>query len=114
MKNVMTSKNRQTQGDVQLRPCVIPAGAEPFDAKMTLAYGEVTGHAHRVVPQVSGTVEFLKLGARTFFRAKSGVEITHEEHNPGLGRNFLPPGDYEYGLTREYDYDEMESRRVAD
>jgi hypothetical protein len=85
----------------------IPKGAEKFDGKNVLAYGEVTGHAHRVT---SGTVEFLKFQAKTYLRVIDTATLKHEEHKTIV----LPPGDYEYGNTSEYDYDLEESKRVAD
>lgn len=97
------------QGDCQLIKTSIPTEAERFEQKDNcLAYGEVTGHAHRI----HGSVEFFKWQAKTYFRVPAGepVALKHEEHNPIV----LPPGDYLYGNTAEFDYNEMESRKVAD
>jgi len=96
-------------GDVQIIARKAPTGAVIDSTKTDrcLAYGEVTGHAHRVS---SGAVDFLKIGAETWLRVKETATITHEEHKPIV----LPPGDYQYGITEEFNYDEMESRRVAD
>lgn len=107
-KDVVHSK-KSLQGDCHVWSVNLPKGAVPFEQKDNcLAYGEVTGHAHRI----HGTVEFFKWQAKTYFRVPAGapVALKHEEHNPII----LPPGDYEYGNTLEFNYDEMESRRVAD
>lgn len=98
------------QGDVDIRKLT----SMPSDAKVDknktdncLAYGEVTGHAHRIS---SGVVEFLKMGTQTFLRVKEEAALSHEEHKTII----LPPGDYQYGGTQEFDYDTEEARRVAD
>lgn len=96
-------------GDVQIMERKIPSEAKVDSEKKDncLAYGEVTGHAHRIT---AGKVDFMKLGSQTFLRVLEEAKLTHEEHNMIT----LPPGDYEYGITQEYDYDMEESRRVAD
>lgn len=98
-------------GDVQIVARKIPSAAQVDAEKKDncLAYGEVTGHAHRIS---SGQVQFLKVigDAKTYLRVTEEALLTHEEHKPIV----LPPGDYEYGITQEYDYDTEESRRVAD
>jgi len=103
----MRVENRAYHGDVLLVRREVPAEAEKFDAQNVLAYGEVTGHAHRIA---SGSVEFFKWQAKTYLRVLKEAELRHEEHKTII----LPPGDYEYGNTSEYDYDLEESKRVAD
>lgn len=99
------------QGDVIITPVVIPTEAKPVEkSDRALAYGEVTGHSHRIKQETSGLVEFLKYQAKTYIRVTAEVELVHEEHNTIV----LPPGDYQYAGTQEYDYDTEESRRVAD
>lgn len=103
---------RLQQGDVVLMPTKdLPPDVQKHDAKNVLAYGEVTGHAHRIHTKESGSVMFLRSMAKTYLQVvKEGVELKHEEHNPVS----IPPGIYEYGIVLEYDYDTEESRRVAD
>lgn len=102
------------QGDVLLqRIDAIPADAAPCDVKgdVILAYGEVTGHAHRLAPQ---TVRpFAKGGvwspsAERFIQATEGATLRHEEH----AEITLPPGNYRVVQQREYHPEEL--RSVAD
>ena len=70
---------------------------------IVLAYGEVTGHAHRIAspgallfvadrPTTSGNV-------MSFFSLKEPAELTHEEHAPIK----LPAGNFRVVRQREYD-----------
>ena len=102
------------QGDVLLIAVdSIPADAAPctIDGDVILAYGEVTGHAHRLAPD---TVKpFAKGGvwspaAERFLTALDGATITHEEH----GAIALAPGCYRVIQQREYHPDAI--RNVAD
>src|SRR5688572_11710444 len=102
------------QGDVLLQ-CVdeIPSDAVEcmVDGDVILAYGEVTGHAHRLA---DGTTKpFAKGGmwsptAERFIQALEGAELTHEEHSAIK----LAPGCYRVIQQREYHPQEI--RRVAD
>ena len=102
------------QGDVLLmRIADIPADAAScnIDGDVILAYGEVTGHAHRLAPE---TVQpFAKGGvwsptAERFIRALDGAELLHEEHSAIK----LAPGCYRVIQQREYHPEAI--RRVAD
>lgn len=102
------------QGDVLLiQVSTIPDDALPCSVSgdVILAYGEATGHAHRLALE---TVKpFAKGGiwsptAERFIRAAEGATLTHEEH----GAITLAPGNYRVIQQREYHPDE--SRRVAD
>jgi len=74
---------------------------------VTLAEGEVTGHAHRVTV---GRAELYEDSGTLYLRCKTECVVTHEEHNPIT----IPAGDYKIGIVREYDYITEEARRVAD
>lgn len=101
------------QGDVLLRRVkAIPAEAKanPRDnGQVILAYGEVTGHAHRIAdPDATGAV-LLSVGeSATFLRLTKGAELVHQEH----ATIDLPAGAYEVVRQREYTPEEI--RRVAD
>jgi len=76
-----------------------------------LAYGEVTGHAHRL----DNTAKFEKFGkaeaAKQYLKViEGGLTITHEEHAPII----LPDGDYEIVKQREYNIVERVARPVLD
>ena len=103
------------QGDVMLvRVDTIPTDAAPCKVKgdVILAFGEVTGHAHRLA---SGTVApFAKGGvwsptAERYIQALEGAKLTHEEH----GAIALEPGNYRVIQQREYVPGAL-ARNVAD
>lgn len=112
----MIKQHPQTfrQGDVLLvRVDALPpdAAACKVEGDVILAYGEVTGHAHRLAP---ATVKpFAKGGvwsptAERFIQALEGAQLTHEEH----ATIPLPAGVYRVVQQREYSPEEI--RNVAD
>ena len=104
----MTKVTWFQQGDVTIQPAAIPVGKRK-DAGRVLAYGEVTGHAHRLTAASDGLLVeidgqlYLSVGA-------GGATITHEEHRPVE----LPQGDYRIGRVQEYDHFQEEARQVRD
>ena len=68
-----------------------------------LAYGEHTGHAHRVQVDVydvaNGVCEFT-----------GATPLTHEEHGPIA----LPDGAWRSGQVQEFDHVEQQLRTVQD
>jgi hypothetical protein len=102
------------QGDVLIvQVDAIPSDAAPcaVDGDVILAYGEVTGHAHRLA---AGSVKpFAKGGvwepsAERFIQALEGAELLHEEHSTIK----LPAGNYRVVQQREYSPEAI--RNVAD
>jgi hypothetical protein len=85
-------------GDVLIAPIeAVPPAAKPRPG-LTLAYGEITGHAHRV--ETDGKAELLEAGQELFLRVLgSAARVVHEEHNTIE----LPPGNYRVWRQREYD-----------
>jgi hypothetical protein len=99
------------QGDVLLRR-VEPAeniGKEKRrDGDLILAYGEVTGHAHRIKDE---TVREFTSEDRRFLEVMGiSADVTHEEHATVT----LPQGVYEVIQQREYQPGPVPSRAVAD
>ena len=109
------------QGDVLIIPAKIPAGVRTERGRI-LAYGEVTGHCHRLTDASDGLlievdgVLYLKVGP-------GGVDLAHEEHTTfeaqaGRRIDYAPdhPTDNEYrvGRVREYDHFAEEARQVQD
>jgi hypothetical protein len=79
---------------------IVPVDSIPQGAKQTkktkdriLAYGEVTGHAHRLS---DGLV--LELEGRTYFKTTVETTLSHEEHGPLK----FKPGNYMVTHQREY------------
>ena len=84
----------------------IPTGAFSVPTKI-LAYGEVTGHNHRLeTPSAGEIVEFR--GTRYLTVTAESVRLIHEEHGPIT----LPCGLYEFRHQREYTPGAI--RRVVD
>ena len=71
-----------------------------------VAYGEATGHAHRVV---GGTV-YEEPGGSLWIAAETATTLTHEEH----GVIPLPAGIYRVTQQREWDPYAEAARRVID
>lgn len=102
------------QGDVLLvRVEDIPEDAKPckVDGDVILAYGEVTGHAHRfeegaVKPLAKGGV--WEPGAERFIQVLEGAVLRHEEHAPIE----VPPGNYR--VVQQVEYAPEAIRNVAD
>ena len=99
------------QGDVWIEGIeAIPQGAKAVKrtGDVILAYGEVTGHAHRITALLDA-VDVLQEAERIILNVRSPVTITHEEHGPIT----LAPGIYASYVQREYD-PIAEERRVLD
>lgn len=99
-----------SQGDVVLTDCKLPADAvevENWDG--ILAYGEVTGHAHRVV---SGEVRYFRdAKGEGYMQVLSDfAEIGHEDHP----RFRIPRGIRKNQQAREVDWMSEQIRNVAD
>lgn len=73
---------------------------------LTLAEGEMTGHAHRIT---EGEAELYEHEGTLFLKVKSDkATLTHEEHS----RIELPKGDFQISIQREYSPDGW--RNVSD
>lgn len=106
MKSNTSAPKLWRQGDVLF--CAIdklPAGEPKKRSNGTAAYGEVTGHSHRLADLE--TAEVLEIGDGLFVRVSDtglsiegepGATFVHEEHGPIS----LPPGDYRIQIQREY------------
>lgn len=78
-----------------------------------LAYGEVTGHAHRVTPDgvVANVDRPAEQGGKiNLLYVEEGTKLSHEEH-----RTFkLPKGLYAFGQKRQYSDSTQGWERVVD
>jgi hypothetical protein len=90
----------------------IPAGQSKRRVNGTVAYGEVTGHSHRLADLRSA--EVLEIGDDLYVHVSEhglsiegdpGATFVHEEHGPIT----LPPGDYRVQIQREYSPEEIRS-----
>ena len=101
------------QGDIFFEVVTDPKG-KPKEIGPILAYGEVTGHAHRIVnPPMSELDSYVDEGGDIFIRNPKGtVEVGHEEH----GTVMLPQNEW-VSITRQREYDPaaaLKERQVAD
>jgi hypothetical protein len=100
----MKTQNLYRQGDVLFIPCNnLPNGNKRSNG--TVAYGEVTGHSHRIADLT--TAEVLECGDGLYLKVSDsglslsgepGATITHDEHRP----IDLPPGNYKIRIQTEY------------
>lgn len=95
------------QGDVFVRqvPARDLAGVTIGDrTDVVLASGEVSGHAHRVVPAVKGRDDYPTAqcvegpDGRRYLLVEQACMLTHEEHGPIA----IQPGCYRVTVQREY------------
>jgi hypothetical protein len=103
------------QGDVLFKTIAkLPAGPQKKRFDGAVAYGEVTGHSHRLQVADREIAEVLEIGEGLFVHVSQngirleGAQFVHEEH----GTITLPPGNYEVTIQREYTPSEI--RNVAD
>lgn len=80
-------------GDVQIIPVdEIPAGAKKL-ARKELAYGEKTGHAHRIdIGELFQTQE-----GKLYLKVEKLTKVSHEEHK----KSEIPAGNYLIGIKRQ-------------
>lgn len=109
------------QGDVLLiKVTELPKRCKDITPKdrIVLAYGEVTGHAHAVYPEVVGEDHGKPLtrlpaalwdaGAERFLQVMENTALKHEEHSP------IPLEKGIYKVVRQREYDPEQDRYVAD
>lgn len=71
-----------------------------------ILWGEVTGHAHRLV----GGQTFTDSNGNVFLNLLKTAKIVHEEHDTIP----LKAGTYAILRTREYDYSSQKAKEVTD
>jgi|SRR5215472_3660387 len=103
------------QGDVGFIAGKIPAGAKRIPLR-PFAFGEKTGHSHRICMADEANAEMFEIDGRTFLRVseEGGISIQHEDHDPEGTISVLPAGwEGEVMIAREYD-EERDFRSVVD
>lgn len=103
-------KAQGRHGDVLVhKVSSLPAGAlvqvADVPGQAILAYGEVTGHAHRVKDP---TAQLWLDGANTYLTVDQVAQLTHEEHHTIT----LEPGVYQ--VIHQVEYSPSAMRRVVD
>jgi hypothetical protein len=102
----MTQRMKSRQGDVLFLPIdSIPPGTRKPRADGAVAYGEVTGHSHRIADLA--TADVFEVGDGLYVHVSEdgisisgepGATVVHEEHGPVT----LAPGDYQIRIQQEY------------
>ncbi len=94
----MQKKWQVRHGDVLItRVDSIPSEAKSLGKRKELAYGEVTGHAHRVdVGEL-----FETKNGELYLKVEKLSNLTHEEHK----KIKLVPGNYLVAIKRQYSPD---------
>lgn len=82
-------------GDVILKlVSEIPNDAKSLGKRKELAYGEVTGHAHRLdIGKLFETKD-----GKLYCKINKTAKLSHEEH----GTLTIPPANYEVVIKRQY------------
>jgi len=95
-------------GDVLIASIeAMPDGAKAAKSKSVLAWGEITGHSHRI--EDPKTAELYERNGQIFIRVVADeARVVHEEHAPIA----LPRGEYKVWFQREYSPEAI--RRVVD
>ena len=101
------------QGDVMLfKVAALPKGAKEVETigDVILAFGEVTGHAHRIKREQTEkpSARLFDLGAERYLQIAERVALTHEEHSS----IFLEAGVYRQAF--QFEEKRAEIQRVAD
>jgi hypothetical protein len=101
------TRKRYRHGDVVLVGVfrVLTGAAE--ETVKALAYGETTGHAHRLT---EGKYKFWQKDGKRFVQVFEAATLVHEEHAPLI----IAKGVYEQRAEREFDYTRARDRIVAD
>lgn len=100
-------------GDVILTLGKKPKGFDdmPVIEDDCLAYGEATGHAHKIFGEPgSFSVRECKDTKTRHLHVVSEVMLKHQEHSPAI----IPAGFYRIGIQREYDPFTKLIRQVID
>jgi hypothetical protein len=73
----------------------LPAGATRVHGPVVLAYGEITGHAHRV----TGNASLWDVGTQRYMVVESEATLTHEWIAPVT----VPPGTYQIVIQQDWE-----------
>ncbi|PWT78456.1 MAG: hypothetical protein C5B60_01100 [Chloroflexi bacterium] len=85
------------QGDVLIESiAAIPLEAELREGSPILAYGEATGHSHRV--EAPENAQVWVLYGQLYLKLLETATVVHDEHGPIT----LPAGAYRVWQQREY------------
>lgn len=97
------------QGDVLIEKISkIPEEVKEAEDKGILAYGEVTGHKHKL--EDTNIKTFKDKDGNIYFQVEESVKLKHEEHNMLT----IEPGIYKSWILKEKDWVSGMVRKVID
>lgn len=99
------------QGDIFFRSCGVPPVGAVVKKDLVLAYGEVTGHSHKIIsPSLSELEMVVDRNGDIFVRGEVEISVGHDEHNVVT----LPRGEWIcISRQREYDCLAVEKERLV-
>ena len=107
------NKDQARQGDIFFCKVDGPPKKGRKIQTPVLAYGEVTGHAHRIAsPSISQCESVVDENGDIFIKSQTEIVVDHDEHGPVT----LVPDTW-FCVTRQREYDPLaaeKERRVAD
>jgi len=107
----MNNKKIYRQGDILIREITeLPKNLKKINNPI-LAYGEATGHHHKLVKEREDQFDILEDNSgNKYLQLKDPTQLTHQEHKPIT----IEKGLYFISHEREYDYFAKETKRVVD
>ena len=118
-----TTKGWHQQGDVKIHPLNMKSthwridqikGAEKkeVDGPLVLAYGEASGHSHKLVPTKMKIIKYMETwnSDEIVFELLEDTVLQHEEH----GEILIPKGIYIMEKVKEQDHFANAARVVED
>ena len=105
-------KKSYRHGDVDIIAVIKPAKLkrEVFEGEYVLAYGEVTGHSHRLIGTKDSVNMYRDETGALILNVLGKAVLTHEEHK----EIEIAPGWYRVNYEREYNYWGNSTQRVQD
>lgn len=99
------------QGDVGIQEIKkLPKGLRVINSPI-IKEGEATGHHHKLVKEYNGQFDVLEdLAGQKYLQINEPTDLTHQEHKTIT----IERGLYFISHEREYNYFELEARKVVD
>ncbi len=105
----MTQKYQGDVSIVKIEKLDKALNFKPLKNGFIVAEGEVSGHHHRLVAERGATVEIAQDENGFYLNVKNGsVQMNHESHETQTIEKGL------YFIGHQYEYNEVEERRVLD
>ena len=100
------------QGDIFFRVLdKIPSKGLKKKTDGVLAYGEQTGHAHKITNNISDCESYVDENGDIYIRSENEIVVGHDEHD-----NIILPANKWVCVSRQVEYNPLEKsrQRVAD